>query len=198
MTGVQTCALPISTNDELRTQFQTQTFDDLSKLLASFRPLHNRTDIDNTERLYRALEIEYYYQKHPELQEIAVPIPSIIFGLHGDRDLIKKKITLRLKERLENGMIEEIENLIENGVNPDRLIFYGLEYKFVTQYLQGDLNYDTMFEKLNIAIHQFSKRQMTWFRKMEREGFIIHWIDISLSDSEKMDAIQHLLLIKKV
>lgn len=189
---------PVPTNNELRTQFQNQSFDDLSKLLASFRSLHNRTDIDHPERLYRALEIEYYYQDHPELQEIAVPIPSIIFGLHGDRDLIRKKITLRLKERLENGMIAEIETLIENGVNPDRLIFYGLEYKFVTQYLQGELNYDTMFEKLNIAIHQFSKRQMTWFRKMEKEGFQIHWIDISLSETEKLDAIQHQLLTKKV
>lgn len=189
---------PVPTNNELRAQFQNQSFDQLSKLLASFRPLHNRTDIDHPERLYRALEIEYYYQNHPELQEIAVPITSIIFGLHGDRDHIRKKITLRLKERLENGMIEEIETLIENGVNPDRLIFYGLEYKFVTQYLLGELTFDTMFEKLNIAIHQFSKRQMTWFRKMEKEGFQIHWIDISLSDSEKMDAIQHVLLTKKV
>lgn len=189
---------PVPTNNELRTHFQTQSFDDLSKLLASFKSLHNITDTDHPERLYRALEIEIYYQNHPELQEISTPIPSIIFGLNGDRDHIRKKITLRLKERLENGMIEEIETLIQNGVNPTQLIRYGLEYKFVTQYLLGELTFDTMFEKLNIAIHQFSKRQMTWFRKMERDGFLIHWIDISLSETEKLEYIQQQLLTKKV
>jgi tRNA dimethylallyltransferase len=189
---------PVPTNLELRAHFQTQSFEDLSKLLATYRPLHNITDIEIPDRLYRALEIEHFYQNHPELQEISTPIPSIIFGLHGDRDLIRKKITLRLKERLENGMIEEIENLIQNGVNPEQLIRYGLEYKFVTLYLQGELNYNTMFEKLNIAIHQFSKRQMTWFRKMERDGFVIHWIDISLSETEKLEYIQQQLLRKKV
>lgn len=189
---------PVPTNMELRNQFQKQSFDDLSKLLATYRPLHNNTDIEIPDRLYRALEIEIYYQNHPELQEISTPIPSIIFGLHGDRDAIRKKITKRLKERLEGGMIEEIQNLIEKGVDQNQLIRYGLEYKFVTQYLQGELNFNSMFEKLNVAIHQFSKRQMTWFRKMEREGFLIHWIDISLSDTEKLEYIQQQLLTKKV
>lgn len=189
---------PVPTNIDLRNQFQKQSFDDLSKLLATYRPLHNNTDIEIPDRLYRALEIEIYYQNHPELQEISTPIPSIIFGLHGDRDAIRKKITKRLKERLEGGMIEEIQNLIEKGVDQNQLIRYGLEYKFVTLYLQGELNYNTMFEKLNIAIHQFSKRQMTWFRKMEREGFLIDWIDISLSDTEKLEYIQQQLLTKKV
>jgi len=189
---------PVPTNLELRAHFQTQSFEDLSKLLATYRPLHNNTDIEIPDRLYRALEIEHFYQNHPELQEISTPIPSIIFGLNGDRDLIRNKITLRLKERLKNGMIEEIETLIQNGVNPEQLIRYGLEYKFVTQYLLGELNFDTMFEKLNIAIHQFSKRQMTWFRKMERDGFVIHWIDISLSETEKLEYIQQQLLRKKV
>ncbi len=189
---------PVPTNIDLRNQFQKQSFDDLSKLLATYRPLHNNTDIEIPDRLYRALEIEIYYQNHPELQEISTPIPSIIFGLHGDRDAIRKKITKRLKERLEGGMIEEIQNLIEKGVDQNQLIRYGLEYKFVTLYLQGELNYNTMFEKLNIAIHQFSKRQMTWFRKMEREGFLIDWIDISLSDTEKLEYMHQKLLTKKV
>lgn len=189
---------PVPTNIDLRNQFQKQSFDDLSKLLATYRPLHNNTDIEIPDRLYRALEIEIYYQNHPELQEISTPIPSIIFGLHGDRDAIRKKITKRLKERLEGGMIEEIKNLIEKGVDQNQLIRYGLEYKFVTLYLQGELNYNTMFEKLNIAIHQFSKRQMTWFRKMEREGFLIDWIDISLSDTEKLEYMHQKLLTKKV
>lgn len=189
---------PVPTNIDLRNQFQKQSFDDLSKLLATYRPLHNNTDIEIPDRLYRALEIEIYYQNHPELQEISTPIPSIIFGLHGDRDAIRKKITKRLKERLEGGMIEEIKNLIEKGVDQNQLIRYGLEYKFVTLYLQRELNYNTMFEKLNIAIHQFSKRQMTWFRKMEREGFLIDWIDISLSDTEKLEYMHQKLLTKKV
>lgn len=189
---------PVPTNIDLRNQFQKQSFEDLSKLIATYRNLHNNTDIEIPERLYRALEIEIYYQNHPELQEISTPIPSIIFGLHGDRDAIRKKITKRLKERLEGGMIEEIQNLIEKGVNQNQLIRYGLEYKFVTLYLQGELNYNTMFEKLNIAIHQFSKRQMTWFRKMEREGFLIDWIDISLADTEKLEYMHQKLLTKKV
>jgi len=112
--------------------------------------------------------------------------------------LIRSKITKRLKERLENGMIEEIQLLIDEGVNVNQLIRYGLEYKFVTQYLLKEINYQTLFDRLNIAIHQFSKRQMTWFRKMEREGFLIHWIDISLSEQEKMDLIRRIILGKKM
>ena len=114
---------------------------------------------------------------------------QLLFGIKGDRDLIRNRITLRLKERLENGMIEEVKSLIDSGVDPQQLIRYGLEYKFITLYIQNEISYDFMFEKLNIAIHQFSKRQMTWFRKMEREGFEINWLDVAWSEEQKIDFI---------
>ena len=189
---------PVHENQELRTKWNSYTEEQLSTLLMNFKSLHNQTDTENRDRLYRALEIEFYYQQHPELADVATPIPSIIFGLKGDRDLIRTKITERLKERLENGMIEEIQQLIDNGVNINQLIRYGLEYKFITQYLLKEISYQTLCERLKIAIHQFSKRQMTWFRKMEREGFLIHWIDISLPELEKMELMKSIILEKKV
>jgi len=116
----------------------------------------------------------------------STPIDSVIFGIKGDRNEIRKRITVRLKHRLENGMIEEVQKLIHEGVSTEQLFRYGLEYRYVMLYLTNQLDYHTMFQKLNVAIHQFSKRQMTWFRKMERAGFIIHWIDLSWSEEEKM------------
>lgn len=181
---------PVPENPELRADWEHRGDDELEKLLTSFRNLHNKTDIETRERLYRALEIEYYYQEHPELAAISQPVPSIIFGLCGERDRIREKITTRLRQRLEEGMIEEVQQLIDNGVNPNQLIRYGLEYKFITWYLQGKMDYQTMFDRLNVAIHQFSKRQMTWFRKMERDGFTIHWIDVKLPLSEKIDMMK--------
>lgn len=189
---------PVPTNHALRDKFNKRSFEELSKMLIKMRPVHNLTDLETEDRLYRALEIEFYYKENPELKEIATPIPSVLFGLKGDRDFIRQKITQRLQERFENGMIDEVKDLMKNGVNPDQLIRYGLEYKFITQHLLGILDYNTMFEKLNIAIHQFSKRQMTWFRKMERDGFIIHWIDISLTEEEKLIYIKKILKQKKV
>lgn len=189
---------PVPENPLLRSQLEIYSNDQLSEQLAQFKSLHNHTDTETRARLLRALEIEFYYNEHPELQEIAQPIPSIIFGLNGDRDLIRSKITKRLHERLETGMIDEVQHLLDHGVDLNQLIRYGLEYKFITQYILGELDYETMFNRLNIAIHQFSKRQMTWFRKMEREGFLIHWIDISLSEEQKMEQIHQILFEKKV
>ncbi|MDX9891005.1 MAG: tRNA (adenosine(37)-N6)-dimethylallyltransferase MiaA [Bacteroidales bacterium] len=180
---------PVPENQTLRMEWSTISDEKLAEMLAQFKPLHNQTDIETRTRLLRALEIEHYYQEHPELMEWTQPIPSIIFGLHGDRDLIRQKITRRLKERLENGMIQEVQQLMDDGVNIQQLIRYGLEYKFVTQFILNEIDEKTLFQKLNIAIHQFSKRQMTWFRKMEREGFNIHWIDISKSEEEKIAQI---------
>lgn len=180
---------PVPENQTLRMEWSTISDEKLAEMLAKFKPLHNQTDIETRTRLLRALEIEHYYQEHPELMEWTQPIPSIIFGLHGDRDLIRQKITRRLKERLENGMIQEVQQLMDDGVNIQQLIRYGLEYKFVTQFILNEIDEKTLFQKLNIAIHQFSKRQMTWFRKMEREGFNIHWIDISKSEEEKIAQI---------
>lgn len=184
---------PVPDNAELREKLASQSDEELIEMLASFRSLHNHTDTCERDRLVRAIEIEVYYQSHPELQDTATPQPSVIFGLTGDRDLIRQRITKRLKERIESGMIEEIDTLIKQGVNPAQLVRYGLEYKFVTLYLQGLIDKETMFSKLNVAIHQFSKRQMTWFRKMEREGFNIHWIDIAQPLSQKMEFIQSTL-----
>lgn len=189
---------PVPENIPLREQWASLSEDSLGTMLAQYKSLHNQTDTENRDRLIRALEIEIYYQNNPELMALAQPVPSVIIGLKGDRDLIRKKITKRLRERLETGMIEEIQQLIDDGVNPTQLIRYGLEYKFVTQYLQKEIDKTTLFNQLNIAIHQFSKRQMTWFRKMEREGFYIHWIDISLSEEQKLNAIKQIIFEKKV
>ena len=120
----------------------------------------------------------------------STPIPSIIFGIKGDRDEVRRRITARLKERLENGMLEEVQSLIDEGVSLEQLYKYGLEYRFVMLYLTQQLDYNTMFQKLNTAIHQFSKRQMTWFRKMERAGFVIHWLDLAWSEEEKLHFIR--------
>lgn len=177
---------PVPDNLELRQQLSTRSDEELTALLASYRSLHNHTDTCERPRLLRAIEIEAYYQQHPELEAYSRPVPSVVFGLKGDRDAIRQRITLRLHQRLENGMIEEVKSLIDNGVNPNQLIRYGLEYKFLTLFVQGQTDYDTMFARLNVAIHQFSKRQMTWFRKMERDGFNIHWMDVKWSDDEKL------------
>jgi len=169
---------PITRDEEVFAQLNAKTDEELTDILASFGPLHNHTDTCERDRLLKAVEIELYYQKHPEWRELSQPIPSLIIGIAGDRDKIRAKITSRLKERLEHGMIEEVQNLIAAGANPSQLIKYGLEYKYVTLYLQGVLDWNTMFEKLNIAIHQFSKRQMTWYRRMERNGMKINWIEV--------------------
>lgn len=131
----------------------------------------------------------YRFKFQEEQQILSDPVPSIIFGLRGDRDLIRTRITQRLKARLEEGMIDEVKALIDSGIDTDMLIRYGLEYKFVTLYLLGKISYEEMFAQLNTAIHQFSKRQMTWFRRMERLSFDIHWIDVALTDDEKMAEI---------
>lgn len=177
---------PVPENKGLRKCLKEKSIEELTTLLAQFRPLHNQTDTEDVTRLLRALEIEYYYCEHPELLHRTQPIEGVIFGLKGDRDLIRSRITLRLKERWENGMIEEVQELINKGISEAQLVRYGLEYKFITLYLQNKIDKETLFSKLNIAIHQFSKRQMTWFRKMERSGVVIHWMDILWSNDKKL------------
>lgn len=169
---------PITRDEKLYAELNAKSDEELIQLLQSFRTLHNHTDTCERRRLIKAVEIEYYYQQHPEWKDLTRKIPSLIIGLTGNRDFIRKKITQRLQERLQSGMIEEVEQLIKQGVNTEQLLRYGLEYKYLTRYISGQIDRDTMFEKLEIAIHQFSKRQMTWFRGMERRGFTIHWIDI--------------------
>lgn len=170
---------PITRDPGCYASLNAKSDEELIEMLKSFRALHNHTDTCERPRLIKAVEIELYYQQHPEWQDVNHPIPSVIIGLAGDRDLIRQKITNRLRQRLEEGMIEEVELLIKNGASVEQLIRYGLEYKFVTMYLLNQISKEDMFEKLNVAIHQFSKRQMTWFRKMERSGFVIHWVDIA-------------------
>jgi tRNA dimethylallyltransferase len=182
---------PVPENPALRNIWKHCSDEELEASLASLKSLHNKTDIETRERLERALEIEYYYQEYSELKKLTEKIPSLTFCLYGNRDLIRQKITHRLKERLQHGMIEEVEYLIANGVEPRQLIRYGLEYKYITQYILGELDYETMFDRLNIAIHQFSKRQMTWFRKMERDGVKFHWIDISLGQEKMLKSIKN-------
>ncbi len=185
--GYKMVKVPV--DKEKRTFLETKNDTELTEYLASFRFLHNITDTSDRERLVRAIEIQEYYHNHPELITSFPTIKNDLFGIYFDRQIIRRRITTRLKQRLNEGMIDEVSSLIDNGVTPEKLKFYGLEYKFITQYLLGELGYDGMFEKLNIAIHQFAKRQMTWFRKMERSGFKIHWIDGELTDEEKLEIV---------
>ena len=139
--------------------------------------MHNKTDVDSCQRAIRAIEIETYNLTKPTEERQCPPIESLIIGVDIDREARRKKITNRLKARLEEGMVGEIEGLLKQGIPAEDLIYYGLEYKFVTEYLIGKLSYNEMFRQLEIAIHQFAKRQMTWFRGMERRGFTIHWVN---------------------
>ena len=179
----------VPSDPELRNSLKGKNLNELEEILSHYRKLHNKTDTDTIKRAVRAIEIEKYYENHPEIKVDLPELNPLLIGVNIDRELRREKINLRLKERLKSGMVEEVENLIKEGITPENLIYYGLEYKFVTQYLTGQLKYDEMVNLLNIAIHQFAKRQMTWFRRMERNGFQINWIDSSLSIEEKIQLI---------
>lgn len=173
-------------NSSLRNDLAHKSDDELIDMLSALQKLHNKTDTCNRTRLLRAIEIATYLKTvNTEFK----PIDSKIFGVTYEREIVRKRITGRLKQRLENGLIQEAEKLLSLGLSLDKLKYYGLEYKFLALYLEGKLSYDEMFSQLNIAIHQFSKRQMTWFRKMERDGFLIHWVDGALSLNDKIDFI---------
>ncbi|MCD4745673.1 MAG: tRNA (adenosine(37)-N6)-dimethylallyltransferase MiaA [Bacteroidales bacterium] len=176
-------------NKSLRQDLENKNEQYLIRMLSSSRSLHNITDIKDRNRLIRAIEIQQYYAGHPESEREFPEIKTVIFGIHFERNIIRARITERLKTRLEKGMIMEVENLLNKGITSEQLKFYGLEYKFITQYILGELSYNEMFRLLNIAIHQFAKRQMTWFRRMEKNGFEINWIDGELDISEKMELI---------
>jgi tRNA dimethylallyltransferase len=178
--------LKVPEDPQLRRELEKLTQDELTEKLTQFRTLHNTTDTTDRNRLIRAIEIETYNAHHPNERKNFPEFSHIIFALDFPRKEIRQRITDRLKHRLENGMIQEIQDLLKKGLKPEQLMFYGLEYKYITQYVTGEISYDEMFQKLNTAIHQFAKRQMTWFRRMERQGFKIHWIDGSLSNTEKL------------
>ena len=185
--------LAVPDNQLLREQLATKTLDELTSILSGYKTLHNQTDVDTVKRAIRAIEIEAYYQTHEEETVEYPELKSLIIGVGIDREVRREKITKRLKARLNEGMIDEVKMLLDNGVQPDDLIYYGLEYKFVTNYLLGKLTFDELFTQLEIAIHQFAKRQMTWFRGMERRGFTIYWLDALKSMDEKLEEIESLL-----
>ncbi len=189
---------PVPQNQVLRDSLEGKSLEELTRMLAELKRqngsnMHNRTDVDTAQRAIRAIEIETYNIEHPTPERQMPPVDSLIIGINIDRELRREKITRRLKARLDEGMCDEIQGLIDGGVNPEDLIYYGLEYKFITEYVIGRTSYDEMFRQLEIAIHQFAKRQMTWFRGMERRGFTIHWIDAAQSMDDKVDAIEALM-----
>ena len=173
---------PVPQNQALRDKLADKSLAELTEMLEDLKRrnhsvMHNRTDVDTAQRAIRAIEIESYNLEHPTDNRTLPPIDSIIIGVGINREERRRKITQRLKQRLEEGMVDEIRQLLDRGIAPENLIYYGLEYKFVTEYVIGKTSYEEMFRQLEIAIHQFAKRQMTWFRGMERRGFTIHWID---------------------
>lgn len=185
--------LPVPENPELREKLAGKSLEELTAILASYKKLHNTTDVDTAKRAIRAIEIEEYYLHQPVEAREFPDIRSLIIGVDIDRDLRREKISRRLKQRLDEGMVDEVRALIDGGIHPDDLIYYGLEYKYLTLYVTGQMTYDEMYHQLEIAIHQFAKRQMTWFRGMERRGFTIHWIDATRPMEEKVNEIIGLL-----
>ena len=185
--------LDVPQNPELRESLKDKSLPELEQILAGYKVLHNKTDVDTAQRAIRAIEIEEYYKNEaPDANEYD-PIESLIIGIDIDRELRRGKISRRLHARLDEGMVEEVRKIIDSGVKPEDLIYYGLEYKYLTLYIIGELSYEDMVSQLEIAIHQFAKRQMTWFRGMERRGSTIHWIDATLPTEEKIEKALELL-----
>lgn len=186
--GYKLLAVPV--NEELRASLEGMPLPELAARLATYKKLHNTTEIDTPKRAIRAIEIEEYYRTHPYEEKDFPQLRPLIVGVEVSREVRRERITRRLHERLEQGMVEEVWQLLDSGVAPEDLIYYGLEYKYLTLYLTGKLSYDAMVEQLNVAIHQFAKRQMTWFRKMEREGFEIRWLDAGLPLEERVERVK--------
>lgn len=184
---------PVPENRALRESLEGKSLEELTEILQSYKTLHNTTDVDNCKRAIRAIEIQKYYHEHPDLEIKTTPHPvknAVVVGVEIDRESRRQRITNRLKARLEAGMVDEVRRLIDSGIKPDDLIYYGLEYKFLTKYVIGELSYEDMFAQLEIAIHQFAKRQMTWFRGMERRGYPLHWLDWRLSADDFVTAVE--------
>jgi tRNA dimethylallyltransferase len=180
-------------NDALRAELASRSLAQLAAILATLKKLHNTTDTDTREHALRAIEIARYHDEHPESAEEAPVIRPLYIGISYERNEERSRITHRLEKRLQQGLVEEVENLLRMGMSPQALSYYGLEYRYITAFLLGETDYKTMFALLNTAIHQFAKRQRTWFRKMEREGCTIHWLDGHMSHQEKIGIIRRLL-----
>lgn len=185
-------------NPALRKQLEGESLETLTQKLVELKKknnsnMHNTTDVDSCQRAIRAIEIETYNLEHTAERRPAQPVDAIVFGLDIDREERRRKISERLRQRLDNGMVDEIKRLLDSGVAATDLIYYGLEYKYVTEYVIGKLSFDEMYRQLEIAIHQFAKRQMTWFRGMERRGTDIHWLDAALCMEKKINEIKRML-----
>ena len=190
---------PVPQNTELRNRLANHSLCELTQLLRSLKEkngsnMHNKTDVDTPQRAIRAIEIEEFKYNHPTENRLFNPVDSLVIGVKISREERRKKISERLKQRLNDGMVDEIKHLLASGLTAEDLIYYGLEYKYITEYVIGKLSYQEMYNQLEIAIHQFSKRQMTWFRGMERRGTTIHWVDASLPMNEKLKEIKRLWL----
>lgn len=181
---------PVPQNPELRKSLEGKSLEELTEILRSYKQLHNTTDVDTAQRAIRAIEIEEHYRREP-MENRAFPLlNSVTLGIDVDRETRRSRISRRLQQRLQEGMIKEVEDLLSEGIAPDDLIYYGLEYKYLTLYVIGQMSYEEMCRSLEIAIHQFAKRQMTWFRGMERRGVPIHWMPAPMDDK---DLREHLM-----
>lgn len=181
-------------NRELRRELEGKSLEELTEILRELKPgLHNTTDVETDRRAIRAIEIETYYRENPEHEGLMPELNSLNIGVKVDRDVRRQRISRRLEQRLNEGMLEEVKALLASGLTPEQLIYYGLEYKYVTLHVIGRMSYREMFEQLEIAIHQFAKRQMTWFRGMEKRGTLIYWIDGQLPMEKKVMEIKRLL-----
>lgn len=188
---------PVPQNEVLRQRLEGKSLEELTVILEDLKrktgsTMHNRTDVDTALRAIRAIEIEEHNLMHPMPERQLPPVNSLIVGVAIDRDERRRRISERLQQRIDDGMVEEVRGLLDEGIAPENLIYYGLEYKFITEYVIGSISYEEMFNRLEIAIHQFAKRQMTWFRGMERRGFRINWIDGMLPMEEKIEMIKQL------
>jgi tRNA dimethylallyltransferase len=182
--------IQVPINDELRQKLEGKSLGELTQILKTYKSdLHNQTDIENEKRAIRAIEIEEYYLSNPEIDTGMPDIRSLVVGVKFDRLSRRKRITERLRQRFKEGMLDEVQRLLDSGLTPEQLTYYGLEYKFMTQHLTGQITWQEMFDGLNVAIHQFAKRQMTWFRRMEKQGIEIRWLDGYLPLEEKVTKI---------
>ena len=185
--------LPVPENPALRAALEEKSLEELTALLATYKQLHNNTDTDNKKRAIRAIEIEEYYRTCPVEERYFPQINALTVGVMVDREVRRERISRRLRQRLDNGMVEEVKRLLDSGLEPEQLIYYGLEYKYLTLYLTGAMEYEEMVAGLEIAIHQFAKRQMTWFRGMEKRGVKIHWLDGSLPTPVLVEQIKEMM-----
>lgn len=196
LSGVELPDVP--ENPALRSSLSDKGLGELTEMLKTYKTLHNTTDIDTCKRAIRAIEIEEFYRENAELAQksdrrVSKPLDSVIIGIDVPRDVRRKRITERLEKRLRDGMVDEIRHILDSGVKPDDLIYYGLEYKFLTLHVIGKLSYEEMKKQLEIAIHQFAKRQMTWFRGMERRGFKINWLPYHMTERDFISAVGNLI-----